>query len=94
MRAIPLRPCLPKVVADAVRVCTSLAKILSAYTTSHRFSLDLPQAVLRQGDFVDKMFELGWTAPGRFNVDATDLYRSIIRYHACVASFSRFAAFH
>ncbi|KAG8809140.1 hypothetical protein FRC17_003598 [Serendipita sp. 399] len=47
-------------------------------------SLDLVGAVLRQGSFIQKMAELGWTRPGRFDLvkESAPLVRSIARYHA------------
>lgn len=38
--------------------------------------------VLRQGTFVQKMHDLGWTRPGRFDEDDVLLQRSVARYHA------------
>ena len=55
-----------------------------AYSHAGLASLDLVGAVLRQGAFVDKMVELGWTTPGCFDQsrDLAPLVRSIARYHA------------
>ncbi|GAA6022793.1 hypothetical protein JCM10207_000420 [Rhodosporidiobolus poonsookiae] len=56
--------------------------ILAHYTRGERFSLDLASAVLRQGTFIDKMHDLGWLEPGRFDEDDTILQRCVARYHA------------
>ncbi|KAK4695148.1 hypothetical protein P7C70_g8608, partial [Phenoliferia sp. Uapishka_3] len=65
----------------------ALNGILSAYTTGETFSLDLVTAVLRQGTFVQKMVDLGWTIPNRFEVageESTVLQRAACRYSAFV----------
>ncbi|BGP42345.1 hypothetical protein JCM10450v2_006438 [Rhodotorula kratochvilovae] len=56
--------------------------IAGCYARGEPFSLDLAMAVLRQGSFVDKMHDLGWTDPGRFAADDTLIKRCIARYHA------------
>ncbi|GJN92341.1 hypothetical protein Rhopal_005371-T1 [Rhodotorula paludigena] len=56
--------------------------IARCYTRGEPFSLDLVAAVLRQGSFIDKMYNLGWTAPHRFDEDNSLLKRSVARYHA------------
>ncbi|GAA5975141.1 hypothetical protein JCM11641_004364 [Rhodosporidiobolus odoratus] len=56
--------------------------ILSCYTRGEPFSLDLAMAVLRQGTFIDKVHNLGWLDPSRFESDDTLLNRSVARYHA------------
>ncbi|KPV73509.1 uncharacterized protein RHOBADRAFT_54728 [Rhodotorula graminis WP1] len=58
--------------------------IASCYTRGEPFSLDLGMAVLRQGSFVDKMCDLGWTRPERFAADDILLKRCIARYHAFI----------
>lgn len=61
-----------------------LQRVAVAYSHAGLACLDLVGAILRQGSFVDKMVELGWTQPGRFvNIrDMAPLVRSIARYHA------------
>ncbi|GBE82231.1 hypothetical protein SCP_0406140 [Sparassis crispa] len=48
--------------------------------------LDLVDAVVRQGSFIDKMYAFGWTEPGYFNAkeDELVLMHATARYHACV----------
>ena len=43
---------------------------------------DVSPQILRQGSFIDKMVNLGWTATGRFDEDDSILRRSVARYHA------------
>lgn len=38
--------------------------------------------VVRQMSFVEKMNQMGWTEPGRFEDDSTTLTRCVVRYHA------------
>ncbi|KAI5476686.1 hypothetical protein MNV49_007400 [Pseudohyphozyma bogoriensis] len=60
-----------------------LSTIFSAYSQGSPFSLELTTAVLRQGTFIQKMVDLGWTRTGRFDEeDDTVLKRSVARYHA------------
>jgi hypothetical protein len=61
-------------------------RILSAYTDDHPFSLDLVGAVVRQGLFIDKMHDFGWTEPFAFDreEDEVVLVHCIARYHAYV----------
>ncbi|KAG1797327.1 uncharacterized protein HD556DRAFT_1356096 [Suillus plorans] len=78
---------------DAARMRTMLNKhlkprllnrMMGAYTDDRVFSLDLVSAVLRQGSFVKKMVNFGWTEPGYFadEVDAVALQHCVARYHA------------
>ncbi|KDQ53342.1 hypothetical protein JAAARDRAFT_161844 [Jaapia argillacea MUCL 33604] len=61
-----------------------LLRIMSAYTDDRPFSIELTGAVLRQGTFVKKMHDIGWTDPDFFNLaeDMVALQHSIARYHA------------
>lgn len=61
-----------------------IQRLATAYSNAGLASLDLVGAVLRQGTFVDKMVQLGWTRPGRFDqaIHLAPLVRSIARYHA------------
>ncbi|KAG8807416.1 hypothetical protein FRC17_004468 [Serendipita sp. 399] len=61
-----------------------IQRISVAYSHAGLASTDLVGAVLRQGTFVQKMFDLGWTRPGRFDLvkESAPLVRSIARYHA------------
>lgn len=57
---------------------------MSAYTDDRPFSVELVGAIIRQGSFVDKMHEFGWTNPKHF--DSKDgqavLVNVVSRYHA------------
>ncbi|KAF7353803.1 hypothetical protein MVEN_01065800 [Mycena venus] len=59
-------------------------RILSAYVDDKMFSVELIGAVLRQGSFVTKMYDLQWTKPGFFDSaeDEIALQHAIARYHA------------
>lgn len=59
-------------------------RIMSAYNDDKIYSVDLVGAVLRQGTFVFKMVDLGWTQPGFFDSaeDKVALQHAIARYHA------------
>jgi hypothetical protein len=61
-----------------------LQRLSVAYSHAGLACMDLVGAVLRQGSFVDKMVEMRWTQPGRFDHtrDLAPLVRSIARYHA------------
>ncbi|KAJ7073231.1 hypothetical protein B0H15DRAFT_957375 [Mycena belliarum] len=59
-------------------------RIMSAYVDDKMFSVELVGAVLRQGSFVAKMYDLQWTQVGFFDSpdDEVKLQRIIARYHA------------
>ncbi|KAH6891591.1 hypothetical protein BKA70DRAFT_1326677 [Coprinopsis sp. MPI-PUGE-AT-0042] len=59
------------------------AKLMSAHLEPMVYSVELAGAVLRQGDFVDKMYSFGWTRPGFFDApdDEAALQHAIARYH-------------
>ncbi|KDQ63947.1 hypothetical protein JAAARDRAFT_187342 [Jaapia argillacea MUCL 33604] len=59
-------------------------RIMLAYSDDRPFSVDLVGAVVRQGSFVSKMQELGWTEPSYFDSagDEVALQHCIARYHA------------
>ncbi|KAF7304485.1 hypothetical protein HMN09_00850800 [Mycena chlorophos] len=59
-------------------------RISNAYTDGRIFSVELVSAVLRQGGFVSKMHQLGWTKPGAFDSheDEVALWHVVARYHA------------
>jgi len=62
-----------------------LNRIMSAYSDGNKvFSVNLAGAVLRQGSFIQKMDDLGWTVPSYY--DSKDgrvaLQHSVTRYHA------------
>ncbi|KAF8967533.1 hypothetical protein BDZ97DRAFT_1916819 [Flammula alnicola] len=61
-----------------------LRRILDAYSDDKVYSVELVGAVLRQGSFVEKMHELGWTHPGFFDGpgDELALQHALSRYHA------------
>lgn len=54
----------------------------SSYSPSTRSDPSPHSQVLRQGTFVQKMHDLGWTRPGRFDGDEILLQRCVARYHA------------
>ena len=58
--------------------------MLSAYFDDRPFSVDLAEAVVRQGSFIDKMHGFGWTAAKYFDkpIDEVVLVHAITRYHA------------
>ncbi|PPR07443.1 hypothetical protein CVT24_007709 [Panaeolus cyanescens] len=58
-------------------------RILSAYSDDRVYSVELVDAVVRQGKFVDKMKELKWSAPNFLDKsDARILQHAVARYHA------------
>ncbi|KAJ6606211.1 hypothetical protein DFH09DRAFT_1017165 [Mycena vulgaris] len=61
-----------------------IGRIMSAYVDDKIFSVELVGAILRQGSFVTKMYELQWTQPGFFDnaEDEVALQHAIARYHA------------
>ncbi|VDB87855.1 unnamed protein product [Peniophora sp. CBMAI 1063] len=61
-----------------------MLRVLTAYNDQRPFSVELVGAVLRQGSFVVKMTDLGWTAPGCFEAseDERALHHASARYHA------------
>ncbi|KAF8593499.1 hypothetical protein BDV93DRAFT_231523 [Ceratobasidium sp. AG-I] len=60
-----------------------VTRILSYYRSpSYPFSIELCGAILRQGSFVDKMVNMGWTEPHTFDDDPVTLIRCISRYNA------------
>lgn len=64
-----------------------MREVVSAYTTGEPYSIDVPQAILRQGIFIAKVHALGWTDPGFFNAKISLFHRAQVRYHACVPIF-------
>jgi hypothetical protein len=60
---------------------------MSAYTTAEPYSIDVPQAILRQGVFVAKAHALGWTDTDFIGSSDALLHRAQVRYHACARSF-------
>jgi len=60
------------------------AKVLSAYHDQRPFSVELVGAVLRQGSFIKKIHDLGWTSQSYFEKrgDTPALHYAIVRYHA------------
>ena len=69
--------------------CNRATRILGAYTDDRPFAIDLVGAVIRQGSFIDKMHDFGWTETGYFDdpVDEVVLAHAIARYHAYVSYF-------
>ncbi|KDQ51291.1 hypothetical protein JAAARDRAFT_73757 [Jaapia argillacea MUCL 33604] len=57
---------------------------LMAYTDDRPFSIDLVGAVVRQGSFIAKLYELGWMETRRFDMkeDGEALPFAVARYHA------------
>ncbi|CAG7854222.1 SubName: Full=Uncharacterized protein {ECO:0000313/EMBL:CCA67541.1} [Serendipita indica DSM 11827] len=74
----------PNSLPDRSKRNPRLQRLAVAYSNPGLASLDLVGAVLRQGSFISKMDELGWTRPGRFDLvsESAPLVRSIARYHA------------
>ena len=54
-----------------------------AYSEPGLASVELVQAILRQGTFIEKMVNMGWTTGGRFDAPKAQatLVRCIARYH-------------
>uniref|UniRef100_A0A8H8CLD4 Uncharacterized protein n=1 Tax=Psilocybe cubensis TaxID=181762 RepID=A0A8H8CLD4_PSICU len=63
---------------------TLVGRIVSAYNDDKVYSIDLVGAVLRQGSFVNKMRELGWTSSRFFDGSSNELalQHALSRYHA------------
>ena len=61
-----------------------LSRTLVAYFNEKPYSAELVGAVIRQGSFVQKMYDLGWTKVGYFNSvgDELALQHALARYHA------------
>lgn len=57
------------------------------YCFEHGTKLNSVRKVIRQGSFIDKMTNFGWTDPGYFEEkeDEVVLVHCIARYHACVS---------
>ncbi|KAH6879916.1 hypothetical protein BKA70DRAFT_196508 [Coprinopsis sp. MPI-PUGE-AT-0042] len=62
----------------------TLARVMSAHLEPMIYSVELAGAVMRQGSFVDKMHDFGWTRPGFFDSpeDEIALQHALARYHA------------
>lgn len=67
---------------NTLRVPPAVRTILRHYGFPGPFSMELTGAVMRQGGFIQKMVNMGWTIPDRFSEDPTPLVRSVARYHA------------
>ena len=54
-----------------------------AYSDPGLASVELVQAILRQGTFIEKMVNMGWTTGGKFDAPKAQatLVRCIARYH-------------
>ncbi|KAG8735955.1 hypothetical protein FRC10_009959 [Ceratobasidium sp. 414] len=60
-----------------------VTRILSYYRSSnYPFSIELCGAILRQGSFIDKMVNFGWTEPRTFDDESMIPVRCITRYNA------------
>ncbi|KAF8185116.1 hypothetical protein BJ912DRAFT_1060663 [Pholiota molesta] len=61
-----------------------IPRVMSAYSDNKIYSVELVGAVLRQGSFVQKMFDFGWTKRGYFDgsEDELALHHALARYHA------------
>ncbi|KAG8971610.1 hypothetical protein FRC05_010956 [Tulasnella sp. 425] len=55
--------------------------LLAPYRNPGLASLDLASAVIRQMGFIEKMVNLGFTEPGRWEEDNDTLTRCVVRYH-------------
>ena len=62
---------------------SSIRRISLAYSNPGLASVELVQAILRQGTFIEKMVNMGWTTGGRFDAPKAQatLVRCIARYH-------------
>ncbi|KAH7098281.1 major facilitator superfamily domain-containing protein [Auriculariales sp. MPI-PUGE-AT-0066] len=71
-------------ITDAVHDTTDTGADTGAVMSSLQPSIDLVSAVIRQGSFITKIANLGWTAAGRFEKQADQnlIVKSIARYHA------------
>jgi hypothetical protein len=65
-----------------VTVSHRLGRIFSHYTFPGPFSIELTGAVMRQGNFIQKMVNMNWTNPNHFANDVEPLRRAIARYHS------------
>jgi hypothetical protein len=65
------------------RASSRVRRISLAYSYPALASVELVQAMLRQGTFVEKMVNMGWTTGGRFDALKAQamLVRCIARYH-------------
>lgn len=63
--------------------------MMGAYSDEKIYSVELVGAVLRQGTFVQKMYDLGWTRLDYFHgkQDELALHHALARYHAYVHCF-------
>ncbi|KAG6917585.1 hypothetical protein DXG01_001933 [Tephrocybe rancida] len=61
-----------------------VSEVINSYAHGGVFSLDLVSAIMRQGSFIKKMGDLGWTDPKWFGGtdDEIVLEHAIARYHA------------
>ncbi|KDR74375.1 hypothetical protein GALMADRAFT_280353 [Galerina marginata CBS 339.88] len=61
-----------------------IGRLMNAYNDDKPYSVELVGAVLRQGSFVGKMYDLGWTRPGFFDSQSDEmaLQHALARYHA------------
>ncbi|KAG9048668.1 hypothetical protein FS837_012296 [Tulasnella sp. UAMH 9824] len=55
--------------------------LIAPYRSPGLASLDLASAVMRQMGFIEKMVNLGFTEPGRWEEDNDTLTRCVVRYH-------------
>ncbi|QRV82552.1 ATP-dependent RNA helicase DOB1 [Ceratobasidium sp. AG-Ba] len=76
---------------DASDRMQQVTYILSRYrAANYPFSIELCGAILRQGSFIDKMVDLGWTKASTFDNNSTPLVRCVSRYHAWLNIMSQF----
>ena len=75
-------PLIPAILSRADRH-HSIHRITLAYSDPGLASVELVQAILRQGTFVEKMVNMGWTTEGRFDAPQAQatLISCITRYH-------------
>ncbi|KAG6908089.1 hypothetical protein DXG01_006180 [Tephrocybe rancida] len=68
---------------ESNKSCLLSDRILAAYGARGPFSVDLVGAVIRQGSFIKKMYDLKWTEPTFFDGpdDELALQHAIARYH-------------
>ncbi|KAH6908085.1 hypothetical protein BKA70DRAFT_1562720 [Coprinopsis sp. MPI-PUGE-AT-0042] len=68
----------------SVMIGNRVARVMSAHLEPMIYSVELAGAVMRQGSFVGKMENFGWTRPGFFDKpeDEAALQHALARYHA------------
>lgn len=73
-----------------IHLFSRVTSVLTCYAHPEPFAIDLAGAVIRQGKFIKKVVDLGWTDAAQFNgiKEASVLVRSVARYHAFLSLMS------